>query len=72
MEEAELPRTGRGARLAEIAREDLDLYAVEELDERIGLLKAEITRAEAAKAKKLSVRQAADALFSKSTSSEDF
>ena len=72
MEEAELPRTGRGARLAEIAREDLDLYAVEELDERIGLLKAEITRAEAAKAKKHSVRQAADALFSKSTSSEDF
>ena len=72
MEEAELPRTGRGACLAEIAREDLDLYAVEELDERIGLLKAEITRAEAAKAKKLSVRQAADALFSKSTSSEDF
>ncbi len=62
-EEPAPPRRPRGQVMAELAREDLDLYAVEELDERIDLLRAEIARVEAAKAKKQSGRAAADALF---------
>lgn len=62
-EEAAPPRRPRGQVMAELSREDLDLYAVEELDERIDLLHAEIARVEAAKAKKQSGRAAAEALF---------
>ncbi|HYE41975.1 MAG TPA: DUF1192 domain-containing protein, partial [Caulobacteraceae bacterium] len=43
-----LPRpSGRGAVLAELGKEDLDLHSVEELRERIRLLEAEIDRARA-------------------------
>ena len=60
-----LPRpTGRGAVLAELAREDLDLHSVEELQERIGLLEAEIDRARAKLEGKRARMSAADALFS--------
>ena len=56
-------RRARGQALLELAREDLDLYAVEELGERIEALEAEIARMRTAIAKKTNVRAAADALF---------
>ena len=56
-------RLGRGQRLVEGTREDLDLYAVEELRARIEVLQAEIARAEAAIGRKQAGRAAADALF---------
>ncbi|QLQ13780.1 MAG: DUF1192 domain-containing protein [Brevundimonas sp.] len=62
MEENE-PRPVRGQALKDLVREDLDLQSVEELAERIGLLKGEISRAEAAIQAKSSQRSAADALF---------
>ena len=58
------PRPRRGDLLVDLAREDLDLYAVEELAERIAGLEAEIGRARAAIDRKRSTRSAADALFS--------
>jgi uncharacterized small protein (DUF1192 family) len=64
MEEPAPPRIPRGASLNEAAREDLDLYSVEELTERIGRLEGEIARTRAAMEKKQSGRSAADALFS--------
>ncbi|MFC5372642.1 DUF1192 domain-containing protein [Brevundimonas faecalis] len=57
------PRPGRGEALAGLGREDLDLYAVEELHERIAALEAEIARSRAAIEGKASKRSAADALF---------
>jgi uncharacterized small protein (DUF1192 family) len=57
------PRPQRGAALKAIGREDLDLYAVEELQERISDLEAEITRSRAAIETKASKKSAADALF---------
>ena len=62
-EDAAPPRRARGQTVAELAREDLDLYAVEELQERIDSLEAEIARVRAAMDKKRSGRAAADALF---------
>ena len=63
-EEVAEPRPVRGALLAQLAREDLELYGREELHERIEQLKDEIGRTEAQLNKKLSGRAAADALFS--------
>ena len=63
MEEAANPRGDRGATLDALARDDLDLYSIEELDERITGLETEINRVSAARAKKLAGRAAADALF---------
>jgi uncharacterized small protein (DUF1192 family) len=57
------PRSGRGATLTALAREDLDLYSVEELNERIEALQAEIDRARAAIDGKQAKKNAADALF---------
>jgi uncharacterized small protein (DUF1192 family) len=60
-----LPRSsGRGAALVEMAKEDLDLCGVEELQERIELLEAEIVRCKAARDRKMARRNDADALFS--------
>ncbi len=59
------PRRSRGQTLVELAREDLDLYAVEELRERIELLEAEIARTRQKLDRKQQGRAAADALFSK-------
>lgn len=60
-----LPRpAGRGALLADMAREDLDLHSVEELNERIDLLEAEIARTRAKLEGKQARKSAADALFS--------
>ena len=56
-------RRARGPALAELAREDLELYGVEELRERIEALEVEIARMQAMIAKKQSGRAAADALF---------
>ncbi len=65
IEEPADARRQRGQSLIDLAREDLDLYGVEELGERIDGLQAEIDRARAQIAKKQAGRAAADALFSK-------
>ena len=57
------PRPQRGAAVASLGREDLDLYSVDELGERIEALEAEIARARAAIAGKAAKKSAADALF---------
>lgn len=64
MEEPAEVRLGRGQRLAEAVREDLELFAVAELNERIGVLEAEIARCRAQIDRKQAGRAAADALFS--------
>jgi uncharacterized small protein (DUF1192 family) len=64
MEEPQAPRAFRGWALTEAAHEDLDLYSVGDLEERIAQLQAEIVRTRAAMDKKRSGRAAADAFFS--------
>jgi uncharacterized small protein (DUF1192 family) len=64
MEEPVDVRIGRGQRLNEALKEDLELYGVTELEERIELLRAEIARVEAQVERKRAGRAAADALFS--------
>ena len=63
MEEPADVRVGRGQRLVEAVREDLDLFGVAELEERLDVLRSEIARVEAQIQKKRSGRAAADALF---------
>jgi uncharacterized small protein (DUF1192 family) len=63
LEEAVEPRRGRGQALIDLAREDLDLYGVVDLTERIELLAAEIERTKAQLNRKQAGRAAADALF---------
>ncbi len=63
LDEPAEPRRGRGALLVELAREDLDAYAVDELSDRIEALQEEIARVQAKLAGKTSGRAAADALF---------
>jgi uncharacterized small protein (DUF1192 family) len=50
-------------KLAHEIGQDLTLLSVKELDERVGLLKEEIGRLEADKAKKQATRSAADQFF---------
>lgn len=57
------PRPTRGATLTALGREDLDLYSVQELDERIQALSSEIDRVRSAIAGKQAKKSAADALF---------
>lgn len=64
MEEPAEVRIGRGQRLVEACREDLELYGVSELEERLDILRAEEARVQAQIDKKRSGRAAADALFS--------
>jgi uncharacterized small protein (DUF1192 family) len=59
-----LPRPTRGAALEDLRREDLDVYGVEELSERIARLEAEVGRTREALERKRTRRDAADALFS--------
>ena len=59
------PRRSRGQSLVDLGREDLELFGVEELQERIAGLEAEIARCRAMIDRKTSVRAAADALFGK-------
>ena len=63
MEEPAEIRIGRGDRLNEAMREDLELYGVVELEERIETLQAEIARVKVHLDKKRAGRAAADALF---------
>ena len=58
------PRRTRGQTLVELAREDLDLYAVEELQERIAALEAEIARTRDKLNRKQQAMAAANSLFS--------
>jgi uncharacterized small protein (DUF1192 family) len=58
------PRPQRGEPLRALAREDLDVYSIEDLDDRIAALNDEIARAQAAIDTKRSKKNAADALFS--------
>ena len=64
MDEPADTRVGRGQRLMEAVREDLELYGVSELKERIETLQAEIVRVQAQLDRKQAGRAAADALFS--------
>ena len=56
-------RLARGQRLTEALREDLELYGVAELEERIASLQSEIARVQAQIDRKRAGRAAADALF---------
>ena len=62
-DEAAEPRGHRGEALSQALREDLELYSVDDLDERVGLLRAEIARTEAQIEKKRASKSAADAFF---------
>jgi len=64
MDEPAEARVLRGQRLLEAVREDLDLFGVSELEERIEVLQSEIARVTAQIDRKRSGRAAADALFS--------
>ena len=63
LEDPAPPRRARGQALVDVTREDLDLYAVEELQERIEMLQAEAARTQAQLERKRAGRAAADALF---------
>jgi len=63
-EDAEVRRP-RGWALSEASREDLELMAVADLEERIETLEAEIARTRAQIDRKRAKRAAADALFGK-------
>jgi uncharacterized small protein (DUF1192 family) len=64
IEEMAVPRPVRGASLVELVREDLDIYAAGELEERIDRLKSEVERTRTVLERKRAGRAAADALFS--------
>ena len=49
--------------VAQLARQDLDPYSVEELEERIALLAAEIERSRVKMQRAVNHRASADALF---------
>ena len=63
MEEPAEVRVSRGQRLLEAVREDLELFGVAELEERIDVLKSEMARVQAQIDRKRAGRAAADALF---------
>ena len=62
-EEPVEPRAFRGRALNEATHEDLEIYGVVELEERIEALQAEIARTRAQLDKKRAGRDAANALF---------
>ncbi|MDB5467951.1 MAG: hypothetical protein JWQ46_2713 [Phenylobacterium sp.] len=64
MDEPAEVRISRGQRLIEAVREDLELFGVAELEERIDVLRSEIARVQAQIERKRAGRAAADALFS--------
>jgi uncharacterized small protein (DUF1192 family) len=64
-EDAEPVRRPRDWAVAEIARQDLELLAVVDLEDRIAALEAEIVRTRAQLERKRAGRAAADALFFK-------
>ena len=64
MDEPAEVRLGRGQRLNEALKEDLELYGVAELEDRLEALRAEMARVQAQIERKRAGRAAADALFS--------
>ena len=62
-EEPAEPRGFRGEALALALREDLELYSVDDLEERVALLRAEIARTEGQIDRKKASKSAADAFF---------
>jgi uncharacterized small protein (DUF1192 family) len=64
-EDAAPVRRVRGWAVVELAKEDLELYAVSDLEERIEALEAEIARVKRQLERKRAGRAAADALFGK-------
>ena len=62
MDEADLPRR-KDDHAAQLARQDLDPFSVEELAERIQLLEAEIARCRQKMERAVNHRASADALF---------
>jgi uncharacterized small protein (DUF1192 family) len=66
-EDAAPVRRPRGWALQEAAREDLELLAASDLEERIEALQAEIARTRAQLDRKRAGRAAADALFGRSS-----
>jgi uncharacterized small protein (DUF1192 family) len=64
-EEADPVRRPRGWALGELAREDLELLGVAELEERIEGLETEIDRVRAQIERKRAGKAAADTFFSK-------
>jgi uncharacterized small protein (DUF1192 family) len=65
LEDAEPVSRPRGWALTEIAKEDLELLAVSDLEDRIEALETEIARTRAQLERKRAGRAAADALFGK-------
>lgn len=63
MDEPADTRVTRGQRLVEAVREDLELFGVSELEERIAVLQAEIERVRMQIDRKQAGRAAAEALF---------
>jgi uncharacterized small protein (DUF1192 family) len=63
LEEPPPPKRARGEALTEALREDLDLFAIQDLNERVELLEAEVRRVRAQIERKEAGREAADALF---------
>ena len=63
LDEAAEPRSARGQALREALREDLEVYAVADLEDRIAELETEIARTRTQLEKKLAGRSAADAMF---------
>lgn len=62
MDDDDRPRP-RGDAAAKLSLESLDSYSRDELDQRIGLLEAEIARVESHRDKAAAHRTAAEALF---------
>ncbi len=58
-------RRHRGTGLIETGKEDLDLFGLSELEDRIALLEAEIARVRAHMGRKAAGKAAAEALFSR-------
>jgi uncharacterized small protein (DUF1192 family) len=65
-EDAEPVRRPRGWAIVEAAREDLELLAIADLEDRIEALEAEIVRTRAQIDRKRAGRAAADAFFKSS------
>jgi uncharacterized small protein (DUF1192 family) len=63
MNDADEPRPVRGQALNDLLREDLELFSVGDLQDRIAALEMEINRARLHMDKKKAGRAAADALF---------
>jgi uncharacterized small protein (DUF1192 family) len=64
-QDGEPVRRPRGWALTELVREDLELFAASDLEERIETLEAEIGRTRAQLDRKHAGRAAADAFFAK-------